>query len=135
MKNYSQTLFQDKLKKANFPDYSEFKNINDAYSDFTGKVTSVIDEIAPTKEIRVKNNSQDWFDAEINEEIKRRDKLLARLKKSRLQSDNESYKKARNKVQRMIKNKKKNFVVGKLNENMGKTKELWKSLNHLDCLP
>ena len=93
LKNYSQTLFLEKLKKANFPDYSKFKDINDAYSDFTGKVTSVIDEIAPTKEIRVKNNSQDWFGAEINEEIKRRDKLLARFNKSRLQSDNESYKK------------------------------------------
>ena len=31
----------------------------------------------------------------------------------------------------MIKNKKKNFVVGKLNENMGKPKELWKSLKSL----
>ena len=104
-------MFLDKLKKTNFPDYSNFKDIKDAYSDFTVKVTSVIDKIAPTKEIRVKNNSRDWFDAEINEEIERRDKLLARFKKSRLQSDNESYKKARNKVQSMIKNKKKNFVV------------------------
>ena len=110
LKNYSQTLFLDKLKKINFPDYSNFKDINNAYSDFTEKVTSVIDEIAPIKEIRVKNNSQDWFDAEINEEIERRDKSLAKFKKSRLHSDNESYKKARNKVQRMIKNKKKNFL-------------------------
>ena len=69
LKNYSQTLFLDKLRKINFPDYSNFKDINNAYSDFTGRVTSVIDEIAPIKEIRVKNNSQDWFDAEINEEI------------------------------------------------------------------
>ena len=84
LKNYSQTLFLDKLRKINFPDYSNFKDINNAYSDFTEKVTSVIDEIAPTKEIRVKNNSQDWFDAEINEEIERRDKSLAKFKKSRL---------------------------------------------------
>ena len=77
LKNYSQTLFLDKLKKTNFRDYSNFKDINDAYSDFTGNVTSVIDEIAHTKEIRIKHNSQDWFDAEINEEIERRDKLLA----------------------------------------------------------
>ena len=78
-----------------------------------------------------KNNSQDWFDAEINEEIERRDKSLAKFKKSRLPSDNESYKKARNKVQRMIKDKKKNFFNGKLNENIGKPKELWKSLKSL----
>ena len=131
LKNYSQTLFLDKLRKINFPDYSNFKDINNAYSDFTEKVTSVIDEIAPIKEIRVKNNSQDWFDAEINEEIERRDKSLAKFKKSRLHSDNESYKKARNKVQRMIKNKKKTFFTGKLNENIGKPKELWKSLKSL----
>ena len=31
----------------------------------------------------------------------------------------------------MIKSKKKNFVVGKLNENIGKPKELWKSLKSL----
>ena len=77
----------------NFPDYSNFKDINDAYSDFTEKVTSVIDEIAPLKEIRVKNNSQDWFDAEINEEIERRDKSLAKFKKSKLHCNNENYKK------------------------------------------
>ena len=50
LKNYNQTLFLDKLKeKTNFPDYSNFKDINDAYSDFTEKVTSVIDEMAPIK--------------------------------------------------------------------------------------
>ena len=83
LKNYSQSLYLKKLNEINFPDYSKFKDVNDAYSDFIGKVTSVIDQIAPMKEIRVKNNSQDWFDAEIHEEIETRDKLLAKFKKSR----------------------------------------------------
>ena len=96
-----------KLKEIDFPDYSNFKDINEAYSDFAAKVASVIDEVAPIKEVRVKSNSQDWFDAEINEEIERRDKLLAKFKKSRSHSDNENYKKSRNKVQRMIKIKRK----------------------------
>ena len=34
----------------------------------------------------------------------------------------------------MIKYKKKNFIVGKLNENIGKPKELWKSLKSLGLL-
>ena len=67
LKNYSQTLFLDKLRKINSLDCSNFKDINDAYSDFTEKVTSVIDEIAHIKEIRIKSYSQDWLDAEINE--------------------------------------------------------------------
>ena len=131
LKYYSEDLYVKKLKEIDFPDYSNFKDINEAYSDFTGKVASVIDEIAPIKEVRVKSNSQDWFDAEINEEIERRDKLLTKFKKSRSHSDNENYKKSRNKVQRMIKDKKKNFVIGKLNDNIGKPKELWKSLKSL----
>ena len=131
LKYYSEDLYVKKLKEIDFPDYSNFKDINEAYSDFTGKVASVIDEIAPIKEVRVKSNSQDWFDAEINEEIERRDKLLTKFKKSRSHSDNENYKKSRNKVQHMIKDKKKNFVIGKLNDNIGKPKELWKSLKSL----
>ena len=131
LKYYSEDLYVKKLKEIDFPDYSNFKDINEAYSDFTEKVASVIDEIAPIKEVRVKSNSQDWFDAEINEEIERRDKLLAKFKKSRSHSDNENYKKSRNKVQRIIKDKKKNFVIGKLNDNIGKPKELWKSLKSL----
>ena len=131
LKYYSEDLFVKKLKEIDFPDYSNFKDINEAYSDFTGKVASVTDEIAPIKEVRVKSNSQDWFDVEINEEIERRNKLLAKFKKSRSHSYNENYKKSRNKVQRMIKDKKKNFVIGKLNDNIGKPKELWKSLKSL----
>ena len=100
-------MYVKKLKEIDFPDYSNFKDINEAYLDFTEKVASVIDEIAPIREVRVKSNSQDWFDAEINEEIERWDKLLAKLKKSRSYSNNENYKKSQNKVQRMIKDKKK----------------------------
>ena len=131
LKYYSEDLYVKKLKEIDFPDYSNFKDSNEAYSDFTEKVASVIEEKAPIKEVRVKSNSPDWFDAEINEEIERRDKLLAKFKKSRSHSDNENYKKSRNKVQRMIKDKKKNFVIRKLNDNIGKPKELRKSLKSL----
>ena len=84
-----------------------------------------------SKFIRVKNSSQDWLDAEIHEEIETRDKLLAKFKKSRKSTDHENHKIARNKVQYLINDKKKTLVVGKLNENIGKPKELWKSLKSL----
>ena len=131
VQNYSQALYQEKLRKINFPDYSDFKDINDAFSYFTKKVTSVIDEVARLRKIQVKNNSLDWFDAEINEGIERQDKSFAKFKKSRVHRDNENCKKAFHKVQHLIKNKEKTYVVGKLNKNIGKPKELWKSLKSL----
>ena len=131
LKNYSQDVYLEELNKINFPDYSKFTDINDAYSDFIGKVSFTIDKIAPMKEIRIKNSSKEWFDEEILEEIEKRDKLLAKFKKCRQPSDSQNYKIARNKVQGMIKKKQKNFIAEKLNQNIGKPKELWKSLKSL----
>ena len=59
LKNYTKDLYLEALKKIEFPDYSNFDNIDDAYCDFTEKVISTIDKIAPIKEIRAKNNSQE----------------------------------------------------------------------------
>ena len=39
-----------------------------------------VDEIAPYREFRVKGHTEDWFDGEIMERIKNRDKLLKKYK-------------------------------------------------------
>ena len=46
-----------------------------------------VDGIAPYREVRVKGHTEDWFDSEIMETIKNRDKLLKRYKKSKLKVD------------------------------------------------
>ena len=40
---------------------------------------NVIDKVAPLKKRRVKQNSQEWFDGEIADEIKNRDKLFKKF--------------------------------------------------------
>ena len=51
----------------------------------------MIDKVAPIKERRVKQNSQEWFDGEIADEIENRDKLFKKFKKSKLHIDKEIY--------------------------------------------
>ena len=51
----------------------------------------MIDKVAPIKERRVKQNSQEWFDGEIADEIKNRNKLFKKFKKSKLHIDKEIY--------------------------------------------
>ena len=80
MKNYTAELFLEELSKITFPDYSTFQCVNNAYSDFVDKLMSVIDKIAPIKEIRVKGNSKPWFDGDISERIKIRVKLKKNTK-------------------------------------------------------
>ena len=52
----------------------------------------VINEIAPGKEIRIKNNNQDWFYREAADLIHVRKKLFLKFKKSKLHIDEEIYK-------------------------------------------
>ena len=46
------------LKKVKFPNYENFININEAYSNFIQKLTSVIDEIAPCKNLNITTKFQ-----------------------------------------------------------------------------
>ena len=80
LKNYSADIYEEALGRVNFPNYNNFENINDAYSNFTQKVIGVIDLVAPIKSRRIKQNSQELFDGEVAEKISVRDKLLRNLK-------------------------------------------------------
>ena len=72
-------FFEEELWKLNFPNYQNYNGINEAYNDFIQKIMRVIDKVAPIKERRVKQNSQELFNGEIADEIKNRDKLFKRF--------------------------------------------------------
>ena len=131
MKHYTADLFQQASSRLNFPNYRNFNDINEAYNDFIQKIMNVIDKVAPLKERRVKQNSQEWFDGEIADEIKNHDKLFRKFKKSKLQIDKDIYNVARYKLQKMIINKKRAFLENKFTESTGKPKDLWKTLRSL----
>ena len=99
--------FERELKNIAFPIYEKFRDANSAYNDIVNKITQVINNLAPYKTIRVKNQSNKWFDGELAEQISNRDQLFKKFKKSKLHIDELIYKKAKNKVQRLIKEKKK----------------------------
>ena len=90
------------------------------------KITQVINNLTPYKTIRVKNQSHEWFDGELAEQISNRDKVFKKFKKSELYIDELIYKEAKNTVQRLIKEKKKKFFSKKLEENTDEPKELKK---------
>ena len=54
-------------------------DVDIAYSDFSQRITSLINKIAPFKEIRIKNYSHDWFNGEILDKIIVRDKHLKKF--------------------------------------------------------
>ena len=81
--------------------------MNEAYDDFIAKLTEVIDRLAPIKEVRIKNNTQEWFDDEIHSAIQNRDKRFSVFKRSRLCEDKLAFKRTQNYVQSLIKKEEK----------------------------
>ena len=75
MKTYIKESLIEKLGEIEFPNYSNFECVNDAYNNFLTKVMDVIDKIAPLKEIRIKGNSKAWFGSDVMEHINIREKL------------------------------------------------------------
>ena len=57
MKNYTKEAFLKKLKLIKFPKFLEFIDINALYSHFIQLITSIIDELASLKEIRIRNTT------------------------------------------------------------------------------
>ena len=92
--------FERELNNIAFPNYKEFSDVN--CSDLVNKIIQVINNIAPYKTIRVKNQSNEWFDGEFAEQISNRDKLFKKFKTSKLHFDELIYKESKNRVQRLI---------------------------------
>ena len=130
-KNYSVNEYEEKLKQANFPNYLNFDNMDAAYCSFLKILMNVIDSLAPSKERRIKGRTQEWFDGEISELISIRNQQYKKFKKTLLHVDKEIFKETKYKVIKMIKNKKKLYFEKKLQENIGKPKELWKAIKSL----
>ena len=68
-------------------------------------ITSIIDEIAPLKEIRIRNNTQEWIDEEVLEGMRIRGKLLPKFSRTKSHIDHVNFKQARNNVSSLIKKK------------------------------
>ena len=103
---------------------SQLMNVFLVYNDFLNKFMKVVNESAPSKEIRIKNNMQEWFDREIAELIHACKKLFLKFKKSKLHIDEENNKKIEYQVQNLIWKKKTEFYDANLMLKINKPKEL-----------
>ena len=83
---------KEELTKINFPDCNIFSNVNITCLDLVEKILRVVDKIAPFKDLRIKSNTQDWFDDEVTEAIILRQKRLKHFKSTKVHINEELYK-------------------------------------------
>ena len=101
LKNCSPEVYEEVLRKSNFPNYELFDVTDKAYENFIQKVMAVIGNLAPTKNKHDGGASQDWFNDEIVKKITEREKLFKKFKKFCQHVDKDNYQEARNEVQKL----------------------------------
>ena len=58
LKHYTVNVFVEELQKVDFSNYERFSCIDAKYTDFLNKLMTFVNEIAPSKELRIKNIMQ-----------------------------------------------------------------------------
>ena len=109
---------KEELTKINFPEYNIFSNVNIANLDLVEKILSVADKIAPFKDLRIKNKTQDWFDDEVAQIIKLREKRFKNLKSTKLHNDKELYKESKYLAIKLTKEKENKFYKEKFKKTL-----------------
>ena len=94
---------------------------------------SVIDNIAPMKEVRIKQRTEPWITNEILQCIKDRDKAFYTYKKVNIQENYNRYKYLRNKTQYIIFCAKRDYFKNIVSDYENDSKSLWNSLKVLVC--
>lgn len=109
-----------------------FDDIDDIVDSWYKLFKGIIDDHLPLKQKRVKRTSQPkWFNANILNEIKIRDSLLKKARKTNLDNDWASYKQTKYNVSNLIIKAKQDYFKNKISGNKHNSRKLW---NLIKCL-
>ena len=131
LKNYNKDDFQAKLLSVDWNSVILSDNVNDAWFSFKKLFLSAIDSIAPLKQIRIKQRSNPWMNANILQAINDRDKAFHKYTHVKSEENFNSFQMFRNKVQNLVYSAKKDYFTNSIEQNKNDSKSLWKTLKSL----
>ena len=122
LKNYNKETFEQRLKYAAWSDVYSCESVEGAWLAFKSIFQTIVDSLAPLKEIRIKQSTAPWKTAEIIHTRSERDKALRKFKHTNYEHN--LYLHLRKEVQYKTKAAKANYYEAQAEEN---------KTNQLDC--
>ena len=131
MKNYSVETLNAKLNSVDWLEFYSSTCVDTALTIFCNTFTDILDSIAPIKTIRIKQRTEPWMTDNILQNIRERNRTFYNFRKTKSHLLYKKYCQLRNKVQRLVKEAKQNYIDSEIEENKHKPKLLWKVLSKL----
>ena len=121
-KDYNKRVFQNELKNTSWEDFERSDSSEEAWNILKSKIEDVINLMCPIKNIRIKKFKEEWVTQELLGQIKLKDYLLQKAKKSNKPEDWIRARMLRNETKQWIKNAKAEYVQNQLQDNISDSK-------------
>ncbi len=125
MKYYSKDKLNNLLADVDWSSVIDNDDVDYAWSCFHDIFLNVLDSIAPVKQVRLKQRTEEWMTGEILECMCERDRALKDYKKGKDQSLYKQFCRLRNRVQRDVKQAKATYFQEKIEEYRNNSRKLW----------
>ena len=131
MKNYNKTDFEVTLLNADWSSVMLSDNVSAAWDSFKSIFVSAVNNVAPLKQVRIKQRTEPWMTQDILQSIKDRDFSFNIYKKDKTEENLNTFRKLRCRTQRLIHWAKHDYFKNKLEEKKSDSKSLWAALKNL----
>ena len=132
LKRLDKARFVEELNEAPWNTAFIFDDIDDIVSCWYEIFNSILDNLLPARQKKVKRKSQPiWFTRDIHEKIKERDVLFKKAKRSGNLEDWTVFKQAKNRVCDLIRKAKEHHFKNQFAESKDNPKKLWGLIRNL----
>lgn len=131
LKNLDQKAFFSDLKDVPWDSSYIYDNIDDIWSHWSALYKQVLDDHAPVKKIRLRNNQLPWISPDIQKQIRIRNRLYKKFRRAPTDLNWSNYRVLRNKVTALKRNAIKHFCVDAALPKTSATGQFWKKMKPL----
>ena len=130
-KNYTAESLKDDLKNTDFSTVYMEENPNNSWKNLKNILLKTFNKHAPIISKRVKGKKSPWLTTSIKKEMNYRDLLHRKFWKSRCQTDYDTYRIQRNKVNVIVRKAKNKHYKSMLNESSNDPRRFWRTLKQI----
>ena len=130
-KNYTAESLKDDLKNTDFSTVYMEENPNNSWKNLKNILLKTFNKHAPIISKRVKGKKSPWLTTSIKKEMNSRDLLHRKFRKSRCQTDYDTYRIQRNKVNVIVRKAKNKHYKSMLNESSNDPRRFWRTLKQI----
>ena len=127
-KNFEAEQFIQAVRNTSWWDIYSCENVEEAVNMMSGRITSILNVMAPIKTIQVRTKYAPWMSQKTKDKIKERDLAQARAVETKDGNDWAEYKALRNNVNSILRSEKKQWQQDKLQAFGNDSSSIWKNI-------